>query len=176
MTRKGDNKAAGNAMIHSVAMEILHSPPHLQAEGEQLRRGEKRLHAEEVVQWEQTLQDGDQELAELEFANGETGRRFAANGAHPDFPPQTSSSYKDYNGEDPHHEGDGSSLMAMGREDSEPASPSEPDGTDMPAGERTDERLNNTDNCEGEASEEGIDTDGDEEDTNLDDQLEGEPT
>ena len=115
--------------IHSVAREILHSPPHLQAEEQTTSTRRKTTPRRGSGTVGTNLAGWGSRTEELEVAIGET---------------------------------------AMGREDSEPTSPSEPVGDGMPAEERTDERLNSTDNCEGEASEEGIDTDGDEEDTNLD--------
>ena len=58
--------------IHSVAREILHSPPHLEQEGERLLRGTKRLYAGEVAQWQQVEDEGC-EIEETACSLRETG-------------------------------------------------------------------------------------------------------
>ena len=53
--------------IYSIAREILDSPPHhLEQEGDQFFRGTKRLHAGEVVEWEQATQEENQEVEEAD--------------------------------------------------------------------------------------------------------------
>ena len=54
--------------VHTVARHLLHSPPHLEHEGESLLRGTKRLLVGEVAQWEQQVQDEEREVEETTIA------------------------------------------------------------------------------------------------------------
>ena len=70
--REGEQEES--AHVGELTMGLLRSPPRLEQEGEQLHRVSKRLHAGNISQWEQELQDGDQEIEATELSLRETGQ------------------------------------------------------------------------------------------------------
>ena len=145
------------AEIHTVARRLLHSLPHLERDGESLRRGTKRLLAGEVAQWEQQVQEEVMEIEETALALQETGEfdtamdEEASQGSRTDTSHRRrralAAHHKHFIGEDPtesNDEGDGHCLMAMERDISPRSSSSSPDPV-VPGGHLPEEDSDNED-------------------------------
>ena len=159
--------------LDSVARHLLHQRQ-LEDEGDQLRRGTKRLSAAEVVQWERHLADNEQEEEETAMTMMETGGEEPSEEGSQDSTPDShrrrrllAAHHKDFIGEDSRKSDDENCLMAMGRYDSNSSSqeevPPANDEAEAPEGEENAHRT--TEEAEDVEAAPG------EEDTNLDDEL-----
>ena len=159
--------------IHRIARHLLCHQETLHEEGESLHRGTKRLCAEEVVQWEQHVREEEQEEEEeAAMSMVETGGE-DAHETDVNSPASTVNSHrrrrllaihhKEFIGEDNGETDDEHCLMAMERYDSGSSSQDGAPPDEEPQ-EREEEEVNGTTGRTGE-------TESDEEDTNLDDDL-----